>query len=161
MLSRNFVTDSSKDQVDPYVQLLPLTDKASAHADFVQTRLGGVDTTGDSAHVLLPASEAKSSPQSDAEKKQQLEGKVLRQWPYIFLGCLAFVAIVVGFAIWKCCCGRNKGKHSCCAGRTRERKAQSLMLPTTAPGQQKYRQLEEGSPPTMHTQTMGGHKGSY
>ncbi|KAH9065101.1 acid protease [Lactarius deliciosus] len=30
---------------DPYVQLLPMTDPAAAHADFVATRLGGKDTT--------------------------------------------------------------------------------------------------------------------
>lgn len=151
----------SKDLNDPYVQLLPLTDKATAHADFVRTRLGGVDTTGDAAHALLPASEAKSSPQSEAEKKQQLEGKVLRQWPYIFLGCLAFVALVVGFTVWKCCCGRNRGKHSCYRRRNRDVKTKSLILPTTAPGSQKYRQLHEESSLTMPMQTMGGYKNAY
>jgi hypothetical protein len=90
------------------MQLLSVTDKAAAHKDFVQVRLGGVDTTGDANHQLLPESEAKSSPESSAEKKQHLAGKVLRQWPYIFLGCLAFVAIVTGLIVWKCCCRRNK-----------------------------------------------------
>lgn len=137
----DFVTDASSDQNDPYVQLLPLTDKASAHSDFVQSRLGGVDTTGDSAHALLPASEAQSSPESDAEKKQQLEGKILRQWPYIFLGCLAFVALVVGLTVWKCCCGRNK-RAGCCGRGKRSGKTQSLILPTVG-GPQKYQQLHD------------------
>ncbi|KAI9431473.1 aspartic peptidase domain-containing protein [Lactarius indigo] len=30
----------------PYIQLLPMTDRAAAHADFVATRLNGTDTTG-------------------------------------------------------------------------------------------------------------------
>ena len=36
---------------DPYIQLLPLTDPAEAHRDFVQARLGGVDDAG-SLHLL-------------------------------------------------------------------------------------------------------------
>lgn len=39
--------DGKQDKVaNPYVQLLPTTDVAEAHSDFVQVRLKGVDTTG-------------------------------------------------------------------------------------------------------------------
>lgn len=50
----DFVTTSSQDQVDPYVQLLPLTSNSTAHSDFVKVRLNGTDTTG--TQTLLPAS---------------------------------------------------------------------------------------------------------
>lgn len=49
--------DGSADQVgDPFVQLHALTDPVEAHGDFVQQRLGGVDTTG--LQTLLPATES-------------------------------------------------------------------------------------------------------
>ncbi|KAF7314599.1 Peptidase A1 domain-containing protein [Mycena kentingensis (nom. inval.)] len=40
----DFIADSTG-KADPYMQFLALTDPAEAHADFVQVRLGGVDTT--------------------------------------------------------------------------------------------------------------------
>jgi len=41
----DFVDGTTKTD-KPYVQLLPMTDPAAAHADFVATRLSGKDTTG-------------------------------------------------------------------------------------------------------------------
>ncbi|KAH9989723.1 aspartic peptidase domain-containing protein [Russula compacta] len=41
----NFV-DRTTTKAPPYVQLLSVTDPAAAHLDFVNARLGGVDTTG-------------------------------------------------------------------------------------------------------------------
>jgi hypothetical protein len=38
--------DGTTTKAPPYVQLLSVTDPATAHQDFVQTRLAGVDTTG-------------------------------------------------------------------------------------------------------------------
>ena len=99
----NFVSNSDDDS-DPFVQLLPLTTPAEAHSDFVQKRLGGVDTT----IALLPASEGQASPESKAEKEQHLKGEVLRNWPYIFVGCLALVGIFVGLIVWKFCCKRRR-----------------------------------------------------
>ncbi|KAH8917055.1 acid protease [Atractiella rhizophila] len=53
----DFVEDTLDSNTgDPYVQLLSVTDPASAHRDFVTTRLGGKDITGDSQFALLPAS---------------------------------------------------------------------------------------------------------
>lgn len=67
----NFMENTANDRGDPFVQLLPLTNVQTAHDDFVQTRLGGVDTTNSSAHALLPASEQQHSPISEAEKKKK------------------------------------------------------------------------------------------
>ncbi|KAI0358431.1 acid protease [Trametes cingulata] len=48
----DFVDGSLTKAGEPFVQLRSLTDPAEAHEDFVQLRLGGVDTTG--SQTLLP-----------------------------------------------------------------------------------------------------------
>ncbi|KAI0027747.1 acid protease [Vararia minispora EC-137] len=103
----NFVK-GGKDSSDPFVQLLPLTSQASAHADFVQSRLSGVDTTGSASKTLVPASQESHSPQSAAEIKAHREQKILKYWPYILVGCLAFVVISLGLCIWACCMRRKR-----------------------------------------------------
>ena len=67
----NFMENTAVDRGDPYVQLLPITDKKSAHEDFINVRLNGVDTTGDAQHALLPPDQMQHSPISEAEKKKQ------------------------------------------------------------------------------------------
>ncbi|KAJ7758112.1 aspartic peptidase A1 [Mycena maculata] len=104
----DWVDDSSIDQTDPYIQLLPLTNLATAHADFVNVRLAGVDTTNSSQYALLPASEQQHSPVTAAEKKAEYEEKVLSHWPEILVGCLVFVILIVGCLVWRCCCRRRR-----------------------------------------------------
>ena len=104
----NFVSDSSNDRGDPYIQLLPLTNPTTALADFVKVRMNGTDTTGSSSNILLPASQEAHSPVSAAEKKQHLEGLIARNWPYIFVGCLAFVLGVLGCCLYACCCRKRR-----------------------------------------------------
>ena len=103
----NFVSGSSKDKADGYIQMLPLTDATQAKEDFVNARLGGVDTTGDPKYYLLPASEMQHSPESSAEKKAHLAEKVLGRWPYILMGSLLLFFLVVGYVCWRCCCRRR------------------------------------------------------
>ncbi|KAJ6585305.1 acid protease [Mycena capillaripes] len=107
----DWVDDSSVDRGDPYIQLLPLTDAAAAHADFVNVRLGGVDTTGSSQYALLPADQQQHSPVSDEEKKKKYEEMILSRWPYILVGCLVGLALIIGLIVWRCCC-RRKAKAS-------------------------------------------------
>lgn len=90
---------------------MPITDKNKAHNDFVQTRMGGVDVSGDSAHALLPADQGQKSPVPESEKKKELQAKILSRWPYIFLGCFVFVLALVGFGIWKCCQKRKQRRE--------------------------------------------------
>lgn len=97
-----------KDSSDPFVQMLPLTNSASAHADFVQTRLSGVDTTGSPSKALLPASQQSHSPETSAERKAHREQKVLKYWPYILIGCLAFLFISIALCIWGLCMRRRR-----------------------------------------------------
>lgn len=137
----DWVEGSSKDKGDPFVQFLPLTTPAEAHSDFVLRRLGGVDTP----IALLPASEGQSSPESKAEKEQHMKGEVLRNWPYIFLGCFALVALSVGLVVWKCCCKRRAKASKAPTG--------ELPFPGAAVKSQKYQSLNEAAPP-MHMQNL-------
>lgn len=105
----DWVDESSIDTGSPFIQLLPLTNTAQAHDDFVKARLGGVDTTGAASQALVPESEAQSSPESAAEKKAHYEEAVISRWPEILAGCLIFVIICVGLIVWRCCCRRDKG----------------------------------------------------
>ena len=102
--------DKSKTKdVHPYVQMVSHTDVARARRDFVTVRLSGDDTIDtDSRWKLLPADQMQKSPVSDEEKKKKYQEMVLSRWPYIFVGCLATVFIIVGFCIWKCCCRKKK-----------------------------------------------------
>lgn len=90
---------------------MPITDKTKAHTDFVQTRMGGVDVSGDSAHALLPADQGQKSPIPESEKKKELQAKILSRWPYIFLGCFVFFLILLGLGIWKCCQRRKQRRE--------------------------------------------------
>ncbi|KAH9851502.1 acid protease [Lenzites betulinus] len=153
----NFMDDTANDRGDPFIQLLPVTNVTGAHADFVQVRLNGVDTTGDSAHALLPADQMQHSPISEAEKKKQYEEYILSRWPYIFVGCLAFVIIVIGLITWRCCVRRR---------RNREAKAARVRLPDTSaagrsPGAEaiSFGRLEDGMTP--QNMEMRSSKGGY
>lgn len=173
----NFVEGSSKGTHAGYTQLLPLTDVNAAHQDFVNVRLGGEDTTGDSQYALLPASEGQSSPVSSAEKKAILAEKVLGRWPYILMGALILFFIIVGYIIWRCCFKRRweekkKAKAAKLAGGSAaaataamgnvgssrnsafknagKRLSQSLQMNTLrSPGM--YQQLEDPSPTSHNT----------
>jgi hypothetical protein len=129
----NFVEDSSNDRVDPYVQLLPLTNPTTALADFISIRLNG--TKSSSSNVLLPASQESHSPVSASEKKQHIEGAIARNWPYIFVGCLVFVASVVGCCVYRCCCRRRR---------------KGAPAFTRNP----YKTIHEPPPPPMHMQPI-------
>lgn len=102
---------------DPFVYLMPITDKTKAHNDFVQARMGGVDVSGDSAHALLPVDQGQKSPIPESEKKKELQAKILSRWPYIFLGCFIFVLMLVGFGIWKCCKRRKQRREKRMTGK--------------------------------------------
>jgi len=105
-----FVKGGSFDY-DPFAYIMPITDQGKAHNAFVQTRMGGVDVSGNSAHALLPADQGQKSPIPESEKKKELQAKILSRWPYIFLGCFVFVLILVSFGIWKCCQRRKQRRE--------------------------------------------------
>ncbi len=71
--SGNFV-DGTTNKAPPYAQLLSLTDAGTAHLDFVQTRLAGVDTTGQQA---FSANQPVSSPDVSSSNDQQTKMVVI------------------------------------------------------------------------------------
>jgi len=102
--------DGNDSRGNPYIQIASITNPSLARADFIQTRLGGIDTTGDAKWQLLPKEQMQHSPVSDAEKKKKYQEAVLSKWPYILTGCLLFVLIVVGLTVWNCCCRKKRSK---------------------------------------------------
>jgi hypothetical protein len=97
---------NGKETGDPFVQLLSVTNVAETHSDFAKVRLDG-NPNADSDWSLLPADQMQHSPISDEEKKKRYQEMVLSRWPYIFVGCLLFVLILVGFCVWRFCCRRK------------------------------------------------------
>jgi hypothetical protein len=144
----DWVEDTSIDRGDPYIQLLPLTDAAAAHADFVNVRLGGVDTTGSAQYALLPADQQQHSPVSAEEKKKKYEEMILSRWPYILVGCLVGVGLIIGLIVWRCCC-RRKSKQARNKGYF-EQKSQTY-LPLQVQG--------GGAPPQQHQHQQQGYGG--
>ncbi|KAL7281692.1 hypothetical protein ACG7TL_005010 [Trametes sanguinea] len=94
----DFVDGSVTQAGEPYVQLRSLTDPAEAHEDFVQQRLGGVDTTG--SQKLLPPSDADNT-QVTVTVRQKLKPYL----PWIItasiLGGLLLAFLVAYFFIWR------------------------------------------------------------
>ncbi|KAF7298775.1 Aspartic peptidase A1 [Mycena indigotica] len=133
-----WIERTSNDRGDPFMQLLPLTNRATAHADFVKVRLNGVDTTGSSQFALLPASQQQHSPVSAEEKKKKYEEMILSRWPYIVTGSLVGFILLVGFIIWRCCCRNRRAKKKASAKGFFEPKSETY-LPLQVHGQ--------GSPP--------------
>lgn len=101
----DFIDGNPDNQGAPYLQLISVTDSSAAHKDFVTTRLNGTDTTGDSAHTLLPASQAKHSPQSATEKAKYT---FYRYWPWLAAGVGAILVLGIGVLIFRCCCGSRQ-----------------------------------------------------
>ncbi|KAI5122015.1 hypothetical protein M0805_008007 [Coniferiporia weirii] len=61
----DFVEGSNSSVAPPYIQLLSTLNRTAAHLDFVNSRLGGVDTTGSQA-PLLPPDQAQHSPSGNS-----------------------------------------------------------------------------------------------
>lgn len=67
----DFVDGRPSSVADPYIQLLPITDVADAHSDFVKIRLDGIDTTATQPH-LLSHEEGQTTPDQNVEREVTL-----------------------------------------------------------------------------------------
>ena len=89
---------------------------------------------------------------------------ILSRWPYIFVGCLAFVLIVAGLITWRCCVRRRKRKAA---------QSAAIILPGAdgrAPSQSQqnlvsFKNLEQGDMEMRQSVKggygdMGGYRGS-
>ncbi|KAH7927809.1 acid protease [Leucogyrophana mollusca] len=143
---------------NPYVQLLSLTNYEAAVNDFIKVRLNGQNQINSPQYALLPASQEQHSPESEKEKKEHYEEEVLSRWPYILVGCLVFVLLLVGLCVWRCCCRRKKTK----AAKAQTQKGGLLPGGTNSA----YAPLQDSqSTATLVMQPIGGsgyeHKGEY
>jgi len=135
----------------PFIQLMSITSVQNAKQDFIQVRLSGKDTTGDSRFTLLPASQMQHSPVSEEEKKRKYQEWILSRWPYIFTGCFIFVLLMIGLCIWRCCCRRGKdGRRRCTCCCKRDKKGRTSQLEKGGLG-------NVGKPSTIHN--LGRAKG--
>jgi len=82
--------DGTATKAQPYVQLLSVTDPAAAHQDFVQTRLGGVDTTG---MQVLTGGRPVSSHDVSSSRKGRQTGKIVIY--SVVAGSLFLVSVAV------------------------------------------------------------------
>lgn len=140
----NFVSGSSKDTGKPFVQMLPVTNVQSAHTDFVNVRMNGVDSTGAASQALVPASQGQSSPVSKEEKEKLLAAKVLSRWPYILLGSLVLFFALVGFCVWRFCCRRR-----CAARKAAKAKKMQANVQMEPIGTGSYKALDDVNSPYM------------
>ncbi|KAG6856242.1 hypothetical protein H0H87_006175 [Tephrocybe sp. NHM501043] len=122
----------------PFIQLSSVTDSAQARKDFITTRLGGTDTISDPKWALLPADQMQKSPVSAEEKKKKYQELVLSRWPYILVGCLIAVLLIVGFCIWRCCCSAKAKARKA----AKKRKSKVGQLFSTEPASTAYLPLE-------------------
>lgn len=121
----DFVDGSSSSVGDPFIQLLSTTVAASAHQDFVKTRLGGVDTTASQA-ALVPADQGQHSPavadpntNTDGNSVTKVVNNVKNKVENLFTHAVWFIVLVsvvgflivaaFGFCIWRQC-NRRRSK---------------------------------------------------
>ncbi|KAI6124124.1 aspartic peptidase domain-containing protein [Pisolithus croceorrhizus] len=71
---------------------------------------GGSNSNKPYIQMLPLTNQEQHSPETAEEKKQQYEEEVLSRWPYILVGCLAFVFMLIGCCVWRCCKRRRMRK---------------------------------------------------
>jgi hypothetical protein len=87
----DFIDGSTSNTDTPYVQILSTTNAAAAHADFVETRLGGKDTTTPQNHGS--GSGSGSNPDSSSSGKSFYERFRI---PIFAAAAVAGAAVVTG-----------------------------------------------------------------
>jgi len=134
----DFVDANATEKTAPFIQLLSLTDATDAHTDFVNARLGGVDTTGDAKYALVPPEDAQFSPNRINISKQNVQ----TTWDKV-KHILIIVGIVVGgllvlgillcvlscAGIISCCCGGRRRKNVGFRGQETRQAYQPLNYP--------------------------------
>jgi len=140
--------DGKQDKIaDPYVQLLPTTEIAEAHKDFVQVRLNGIDTTG--SQTLLDNFTPSGPP--DVRKSDNGGGISgwLRRHKTILIAVGASVGGVLLLLLTVLCCCRRRSN-------VREKDGRRVWFKGAPLGNKGgYSQIREASPPAE------GHLPSY
>lgn len=104
----DFVDGSVNTTADPYVQLLSITDPASAHADFINVRLNPTPPTSDDTpppnHAAIAAADA---PSASSKPKNDVKSAFLKEKiPIIIASSVGIGLILIGVLVL--CCTRNR-----------------------------------------------------
>ncbi|KAI0775709.1 acid protease [Trametes elegans] len=96
----DFVDGAPSKVGDPYIQLLPLTEPAEAHNDFVQVRMGGIDRSSDLK--LLPAIPQTDDDDDSSGSDRHAEGEstIKKYLPYIIAGSVAGGIIMLSLILY-------------------------------------------------------------
>lgn len=142
----DFVDGNPENQGNPFMQLLSVTDPADAHHDFVQSRLNGIDSTGNQTRVgpTNPA-DRNSDGGNDVTKAKSFFAK---NWPYLAAGGGLLALIIIGLCIGSTVRSRRKAPISV------------VSYPASGP----YRPLHDPAPaPAMelHQHPGGGYAATY
>ncbi|KAH9069348.1 hypothetical protein EDB83DRAFT_2374659 [Lactarius deliciosus] len=90
----DFVDGSVNTTADPYVQLLSITDPASAHADFINVRLNPTSDTPPPNHAAIAAADA---PSASSKPKNDVKSAFLKEKiPIIIASSIGIGLILIG-----------------------------------------------------------------
>ena len=76
------------------------------------------------------------------------EEMILSRWPYIFVGCLVFVLLVIALITWRCCVRRRRRRAA------QAQKAASMGISTGASSEPQYK-VVDGAASSVSLQDMG------
>ena len=133
----DFVEGNPEHQGDPFMQLLPTTDPAKAHAAFVQSRLNGVDTTGSQVRLNTSTTFDNANPNSSGSDDDfnHVKSFIQKNWVYFAAGGGGLVALILGCCLFSSIRNRNR----------RRRNAASSAYPVGA-GAGSYKPLHDPAP---------------
>lgn len=101
----DYVDGAASKVGDPYIQLLPLTDPAEAHRDFVQVRMGGIDRSAD---LKLRPALTDTSDDDDDSTTSSSDDNIKKYLPYIIAGSVAGGLILLALVLYACLGGSKK-----------------------------------------------------
>jgi hypothetical protein len=119
----DFVQGKAGPTAPPFIQLLSTTVPAEAHADFVSTRLNGVDTTG--SQTLLPNITASGPYNTFAAANNNSGGFTgfVQNFKWAIIGISIGLAILLAILLWYYCRRRSGRKEGLVAGEDRPYRA--------------------------------------
>lgn len=162
----DFVEGSTSATAPPYIQLLPTTDPATAHQDFVKVMLNGVDTTASQPALLANVTQSHGSPSSLSVHNGSDDGKPwYKRTAFIIAIAAAGVgALLILFGV--ICMCRRKSRKSTVRGEavfvpvmSGDSSYKPLLAGAAAPGMGGQRPMSHVAEP--HTMGAGYSGGNY
>ena len=106
----DFVDGNTSNTAAPYLQFLPLTDPASAHADFLSVRHNSTITPTTAAKHAALDTDASSTPSPKGVKNEFLKEKI----PIIIVSSVGVALVILGVVVLMCTRNRlsKRGRDS-------------------------------------------------